>query len=125
MIEIEQFGKDHWSLLAYVEARYMDNRGILDHRNMRCNIEKHPLFATPVQAHFRWRPEYGTKLKDGTRLEDHDDWDCLEDLERAGLVEIISMINGFVRLTPRGKEIACQLRLYKLNGGNYAEFSPA
>ncbi len=30
---------------------------------------------------------YPTRLKDGSELANHDDWDCISDMEAAGLVE--------------------------------------
>ena len=120
---IGSFGKDHWSLLAYVEACCVDHGGVLDLRHMRCNPCRHPLLADS-RVHRGWKPEWGTRLKGGTILEHHDDWDCLEDLEEAGLVEIVSTVNGIVRLTPSGETLAARLRLHKQRGGGYANFDP-
>ena len=118
-IEVARWGKDHWSVLAYVETRCVDGRdgvGELDHRNLS------------RKGGHAWKPEYCTRLKgngDGTihHAEDHDDWDCLDDLEAAGLVDVHSAVNGLVTMTDLGMEIAGSLRAWKAAGGNYAEFS--
>lgn len=123
----ETWGKDHWSTLAYVESCSVDSRnpeGIasLDLRRMRCNRNKHPL----VKANgFPWDKSNGTIIKGGKILKDHDDWDCLEDLEKEGLVEVISLVNGYVKLTDKGIKIAHQLREHKAKGGQFSTFTPS
>ena len=130
-VPVERFGKDHWSLLAYVETRCVDsatNTGQLDPLRVRCNPKRHPLMA--VSRGFeprRWEPSYGSRLR-ATRtgrvpqLKTHDDWDCLDDLETAGLVEVLSLVNGFVRMTPSGLKVAAALRAHKAEGGVFATF---
>jgi hypothetical protein len=136
---IVRWGKDHWSLLAYVECVCVDGSdtiGAIDKRRVRCNPATHPLhnavFGVP------WKPEYGTRLRGffdfpnradavasemaGLQLLAHDDWDCLDDLEAAGLVEIISTTNGFVRMTKTGIAESAALREHKISGGNFANF---
>lgn len=99
-----KFGKDHWSLLAYVETRAVDHRGTIEHDHLRCHAQRHPEFfgagtreavAGAVDA-----SRYATRLRgaiiDGTgrahygveELADHDDYDCLNDLVAAGLIEV-------------------------------------
>lgn len=130
-VPLERFGKDHWSLLAYAETRAVDQDG-LDRRHLRCNAERHP-HLTSVYHRNEWKPEWGTRLKGYFAAEDksqhqlpeHDDWDCLEDLEAAGLLEILSLINGFVRITPEGRRVVNELRQHKHDGGNFANFTPS
>ena len=118
---VTAFAKDHWSLLAYIETRCVETHLLyagLDKRRMRCNPYRHPLLA-----HRRdWSPRWGTRLANGQVLADHDDWDCLDDLEAVGLVEILSLINGFVRLTESGISMCAGLRAHKINGGTFATF---
>lgn len=134
-ISVEQFGKDHWSLLAYVETRCVDYKGELDREHLRCNEKIRPMLkgyrtAGPGMG---WKPEYGTRLKgyfeDRTnkalKLEDHDDWDCLDDLEDAGYIEILSLVNGWVTLTKLGSEVSSKLRLHKAQGKMFADFTLA
>ena len=129
-VPVPRFGKDHWSLLAYVETRCVDsigNTGTLDPLRMRCNPKRHPMMAVSRFGERKWEPTYGTRLR-MTRtgrvpqLRTHDDWDCLEDLDAAGLVEVVSLVNGFVRMTSSGLKIAATLRAHKAEGGVFATF---
>lgn len=131
-IEPSDFGKDHWSLLAYVETCCVDGNGgigTLDGRRLRCHTERHPLLS---QSHASWKPSYGTRLSrywpngktpDPTRLlEHHDDFDCLDDLAQAGLLTIHSLVNGFVTMTELGQRVAGALRAHKATGQPFATF---
>ncbi len=136
-IEPKDFGKDHWSLLGYIQYVCMNasprNGGVgeMDRRKLRCNPSNHPMLSSEMTT--SWKPEYGSRLQgywtdgdktDSSRLVlDHDDWDCIDDMEAAGYVELISMVNGFIRLTPLGAQIAGKLAEYKSLGGNYADFT--
>ena len=101
------FSKDHWSLMAYIECRCVDDEkgiGLLDRSRMRTNANKHPLLAANSGS---WRKEWSTRLKGffdfddrqdaekaisaGFMLDGHDDWDCLDDLEAAGYVETLNL----------------------------------
>jgi hypothetical protein len=143
-ISVSQFGKDHWSMLAYVEhccVNGMDGFGRLDRRRLRCIPAKRPMLAAALASDIGWKLEYSTRLKGfsqfegrddpekaiaaGVQLRDHDDWDCLDDLEAAGLVEIQSLVNGVVNMTKRGSAVAGQLRAHKASGGQFADFSLA
>lgn len=133
-LTIDDFGKDHWSLLAYIKTRCVDYKGVLDIKHMRT---KNPAL-TPANSIFgpqAWKPEYGTRLsgywnKDGSinpkrRLDNHDDHDCQEDFERLGLIENIGTgLNPAVKLTEQGLELAAQVDAYKANGGVFAHFKP-
>lgn len=127
-IPVEKWGRDHWSLLAYVESVCVD-RQTLDHRRMRCNQNTHPLlYRMPPGLYPKGPFKYGTRLRgyfedNAKQLADHDDWDCLDDLEAEGLVEIISMINGIVTMTDKGLKLSHTLREHKAKGGNFAGFS--
>lgn len=136
-IPITDFGKDHFSLLGYIETLCVDSIeegvGTIDRERMRCNEKRHPQFVGRRCADVvRWKPEYGTRLSgyflDGDKRDpkrqigDHDDWDALEDLEEAGLVTWISSVNGFVTLTEFGIRVANALRAHKAKGGQFATF---
>jgi hypothetical protein len=107
-VVIDKFGKDHWATFAYIETRTVDYLGVLEHDHMRCNEIRHPLMAnagkrglvvggTPGSA-------YATRLKKTTRVSgqweseelfDHDDYDCVNDLIAAGLLEVtMPGVNG-------------------------------
>lgn len=57
--------------------------------------------------------------KQGVNL---DDWDCVEDLEKAELLNIISLVNGFVKLTDKGFEVVADLRKHKASGRRFSNF---
>lgn len=136
-VPVSDFGKDHWSLMAYIETLCVDsiNKGIgtIDKRRVRANEKTHPLHAVNSGHGIGWESSYGTRLScycneqgntcPSRQLPDHDDWDCLNDLEAAGLIDVISEANGFVKLTDKGREVAGRLRAHKSKGGMFATFS--
>jgi hypothetical protein len=134
-ISESRFGKDHWSMLAYAQSCCVNGKegfGTLDNRKMRANEKTHPLLAVnqnslPLSS--GWQPSWGTRLhgffeeRDAAlQLPDHDDWDCLDDLEAAGYLEIVSMVNGFVHMTELGNKVCGLLLAFKANGGQFAQF---
>lgn len=124
-IPMERFGKDHWSLLAYIETCCVEGEngiGSINFYRMRCNIEQHPSLVGSYPTTRSWKREYGTVLRDGSIIDWHDDIHCLDDLERAGLIEIVSLANGLVKLTERGNKICSLLRTHKANGKKWVDF---
>jgi hypothetical protein len=121
-IPVDKWGKDHWSLLAYIETCCVDQKGHFELVRIRVNPYTHPLCAVGMLSHRKWKPDYDTLLNDGTRLINHDDIDCLDDLEVAGMVFIKSLVNGFAYLTPLGITVSAKLREYKIAGKNYKDF---
>ncbi len=132
IISIDEFGKDHWSLLGYIETCCVDGGGKVNHNRMRTNENRNP----SVGSGQSWKDEYSTRLKSfpwGSkdekekakhRVAGHDDWDCLEDLEQAGFANLISYVNGFVHITSMGLTITAELRAHKANGGSFFNFTP-
>jgi len=120
-VPIEEFGADHWSTFGYIETRIVDHDGVPAFHHLRCLAARHPLF----QHRGGDAGRYPTKLKGGRTLYDHDDWDCLDDLVAAGLLENKGTgANPVYCLTPRGEEIAGKLRAHKGRGGKWDEFVP-
>lgn len=132
-IPMDRWGKDHWSTLAYVEICTVDHQrapgiGEITRERMRANPNTHPMLAHLSD----WNPAHGTRLKGFKShaetpdlcLPHHDDWDCLDDMEAAGLVEMYSTVNGYVQITALGRRIAHQLRDHKARGGTFASFEP-
>ena len=77
-VEMSRWGKDHWSTFAFVARCCADGgaRGFdIPHRR-------------PAFAHIRWDQNVPTILRGGEKLYDHDDWDCLDDAQAAGLLLI-------------------------------------
>jgi hypothetical protein len=120
MLGIESFGKDHWSLMAYLGYLASNNFNI-DRRRMRCNEVKHPLL-NGKPSHLKWDDSYSTHLKSENIIVGHDDWDCLDDLEDHDFVNIISLANGVFLLTEKGAECQKQLTLHKQAGQKFKEF---
>lgn len=122
-IPMARWGKDHWSLLAYVETVCVDKHGEIDLQRMRCDADRHPQYVYLRGFGDELHSEkYPTLLRDG-ELPDHDDWDCLDDLENAGLVENVGFtMRPKYAMTDRGHEIAAALRKHKATGGQYAKF---
>lgn len=151
LIPVADFGKDHWSLLAYLESCVVDpadsrltpaRGGVstlpaktaqLNKERIRCNEQRHPFHR--VNTLVQWQPSYGTRLAgywlpDGSKaparqIRDHDDWDALNDLEAAGFAEVVNEANAIVRITDAGITMAGRLRAHKCGGGNFANFKAA
>lgn len=121
----ELWGKDHWSTFGYVETRIVDHGGAINFSHMRCDVGRHPGYAhAGCSSEFGGGP-YPTKLKGGAELKDHDDWDCLEDAERAGYIENTGTgVNPHYRMTEAGRPLAAKLRAHKQQGGSFANFEP-
>jgi hypothetical protein len=95
------FGTDHWSTFAYVETRAVDYNGLLDHDRMRCHAGRHPVMLQAkrrVSGASADGSRYPTRIKASatpdahgrygvTKVPDHDDYDCLDDLIAAGLLQ--------------------------------------
>lgn len=131
-IPMKDWGKDHWSLLLYVESRCVDYHGILDHDHMRDKLMR----GTHRPMGGKWDGKDGTRLsgyfkEDGSKdtsrqLKNHDDHDCLEDLEAALLVKNVgSGMNPQCVMTDEGYRIITQLRKWKADGNHCATFIPA
>jgi hypothetical protein len=141
-IPLEDWGKDHWSTLAYLETRIVDHRGRISHDHMRCHAGRHPaMLAAKRRVHGTSADgsAYPTRLRAGRTLPDHDDYDCLDDMIAAGFVTATmppapagTLITGLVEaelmtratyaLTEAGQRVVGELRVHKGNGGNYAGF---
>lgn len=95
-IPVELWHVDHLSTLLYYETRHVDGLE-LDHRKLRDACEKYP-----------------TILKDGTRVSDHGDIDCLSDASAAGF----GKSNGLFRVTlsDLGWAFVAEVRKQRGNG---------
>ena len=90
-----KFGRDHWSTLLYAESCAVDHSGVLDSRRMRKYNE---------------RGKYPTRLAGGeVSSEYHDDYACLQDLEREGYLGFWPA-QASVVLTDKGWQKAGELR---------------
>ena len=118
-IGVEDFGQDHWSLFAYVESRVVDRGGTIEKQHLRCIHARHPL-----RAHEGGDARlFPTRLRGDRTVPDHDDWDCLDDLEAAELIENVGTgLQRVYRLTDPGRFVAGKLRAHRGQGGTYREF---
>ncbi len=133
-IEIDRWGKDHWSTLAYLESRVIDNGGTINNLQMRCDSRLHRHFAHVETMGMTNGGKYPTRLQDSIELEKHDDWSCLEDMVASELViakfrenpkmqgEIFGHMEAKVKLTELGTQVSGMLRAHKASGGVFAKF---
>ena len=113
--DTDKFGKDHWSMFAYIESRCVDNKGILDMRNVRLDGEQYPTRL------YGW---FEDKNNPSLEISGHNDLDCADDLEDVGLIENIGTgYNRVYKMTAVGSAVSGELRKHKANGGSYATFS--
>lgn len=132
-VPMEKWGKDHWSTLAYLETVVVDHRGRIDNRKMRTDPRLHREFYSQPPGMSISESGYPTRLKDGEKLEDHDDWSCLEDMVKKGLVRawfcekksdsFFDKSFARVELTEFGWRVAHSLRRHRASGKKYAEFA--
>lgn len=128
--KLEEFGKDHWSTFAYIETVCVDQKGRPSLDRMRCNMNRHPGLVGATVNRFgtaKWKPEYSTRLKGHfqtpNQINGHDDHDCADDLERAGLIKVKgSGIHPVYEMTKLGIQVASMLREHKAKGRNFADF---
>lgn len=126
-IPMAEFGKDHWSVLAYVETRCVDHSGVVDLIRMRCNSRRHPGLnarrSEVLDQNDDGTYKYPSILAGGKTEPEHDDWDCFYDLEAAGLIEDIgSGINPVARMRDAGRKMVALIRTWKASGGSFATF---
>ncbi len=120
-VPMEKWGKDHWSTLGYIETRCVDHKGVPALEHMRTDPDRHPgLVAYSYNMPTEKSP---TRLKGDATKENHDDWDCADDMIAEGLLKWQGTgINPVFVLTKRGRQVAAKLRAHKVNGGNFAGF---
>lgn len=83
----ELWGKDHFSTCLYVESRAVDHCGkpALAHmRTWKNRVRRGWGKDVPASPGGK---DYPTRLANGVELHEHDDWDCVEDMVAAGLIE--------------------------------------
>jgi len=138
-IPMAKWGKDHWSILAYLETVEVecggfqvgfDGRMRQGRRNFRvmpqeCPKPKRFDKCPRLQDAEPMEHEHGTRLNDGTVVEGHDDWCCIQDMAMDGLftTKLISVEPGkILHLSKIGWNIVNALRKHKAEGGSFASF---
>ena len=105
---LARFGRDHKSLLLYIETRCVDNDGKLEKAHLRCNPDRHPAFAHSGGWDDKNSTRWDAKVE---RVVGHDDWDCIDDLVAAGLLEWLGTgTHPKFKLTETGWIVAHGLR---------------
>lgn len=119
IIPVDLFGVFHWMMLFRVEGWAVMNNGEIEKDRMRTNYNKRP----PAPKNKQWDKANSTVLNNGELVEDHDDWDCLQDLIDNGFVQIETWKNKeFVKLTEYGFETFVKLRKFRQNGNRVYSF---
>lgn len=131
-IPISNWARDHWSVLLYLKSCDLNKGGIVDNRRMRVNPRLHRKFTTSTQMVIPGGPS-DTKLRDGSVAANHDDWSCLEDMVKAGVLRAyfrvkskssaFNCLEARVSLTERGWSIVQSLERFKSRHGSYEEFT--
>lgn len=123
--ELRKWGRDHWSTYAYIETRIVNHGGRPDRDHMRCDLGLHYEQRPPRRREkVKVQP---TRMADGSTIEDHDDWSCLEDAIRLGLL-IEKEPSGMdcpasYAFTEAGIDVALTLRRHMIvGGGNSCDF---
>lgn len=135
LIPMGKWGKDHWSTLGYVEAVSVENAGFQVGQDPRMKTNRRhsrvlqtcprPRRTAGFTLGVVMAPEHATRLKDGTQVDGHDDWACLQDFVGEGLFEYGSEVEPkkTLRLSERGLALTAALRAHKANGGSYSDFT--
>lgn len=136
-IPMSNWGKDHWSCLGYIESVITECSGFQvgsDARmrqgryHFRIMFEECPHPRRPSKAPFAipMEPKHGSRLKDGSFVEGHDDWHCVQDMANEGLfVEMVGDVEPKVmlHLSDKGRTLAEKLRKHKGSGGSFGTFT--
>lgn len=112
-VPMELWGKDHLSTLLYIESRAVDGGGKPKIAQMR-QWPGHPRRGWEGGGMPSGPTAHPTRLKDGSGLSNHDDWDCVSDMEAAGLVEWHGTgLQPIITLTDYGWLVAGALRRHR------------
>lgn len=135
-VPMNKWGKDHWSTLAYIETVMVEVQGFQvgfdarmrqKRRTFRVMHEQCPQPKRPSRGGMGipMEPKYGSRLNDGTSLEGHDDWDCVQDMAVEGLftVGVEGVEPGAtLQFSEKGLNLAQALRKHKIGGGVFGNF---
>jgi hypothetical protein len=124
----ELWGRDHYSTLAYVEARLVEGCYTVSFDpRMRQNRRHFRVLPGRKGQGVPMSPEHGSRLADGTYLPWHDDWCCVQDMLQAGLFEgdPDDWDAGMtLKLSDKGHAAAAALRKHKAEGGSFSNCGP-
>lgn len=118
IIPENQFGKDHFSLLLYLETRAVDHSG-----NLIAEGEGRFSSIYRLREYNYGGTNYPTRLKGGVNADDeHDDYSCLNDFIVAGWITQDDDDEDVIHLTEKGWNMAHQLRRWKADGKRIIDF---
>lgn len=119
MIPMKDWGRDHWGVFLYIEDVCVNRRGVPDLRRIQANENRHPgLMGITPAGTFLDGAKFGIRLAGGRELPgpDYDEWDCIDDLEREGLIEEVgTILHPLFKMTEKGNKIASKRRVDKAN----------
>ena len=137
---MSKWGKDHWSTLAYIDTVITDyvyfpiikndrmrttkNNLIILHNNGIYKKEKFIRDGSYIKSEVEVK-EYPTRLNDGTEIKDHDDFSCIVDFAKEGLLnkdEKHITVDSKIKLSKLGRDVINKLREHKSKGKNFADF---
>lgn len=129
-IPVERWGKDHFNLLAYIGCRNTNNGCVLDGDHLRVNAAKNVGIPKRYPSGADWNPKYGTRLRGhfdnkndkSLQLGDHDDVDCLDDMEAEGLITCGTRVSLYAQLTNWGRKFNAALTDHMAQGGASGNF---
>lgn len=146
VVPMRLWGKDHWSMLGYVEAEMVesgmfqvgfDARIRQNRRNVRVMAQECPrpkrAKPTSLGQYGGWDEKYRTRLNDGSEAANHDDWCCVQDMAAEGLFASTHKTPRPIaqedvepkvklRLSEKGQRLAAALRQHKATGGQFGNF---
>lgn len=127
LIPMSNWGKDHWSTLAFIETVMVENGFFPFKGDARMRSNRRHFRLMPSDFGIVMPREQGSRLKDGTNAENHDDWCCIQDMAAEGLLDKPQEdldVGVRVKFSDKGMRIAQQLRTHKMNKGSFGNFEP-
>lgn len=103
-------GRDHRSTLLFLQTVEANNGGDVRRAATRGCAAGFPNRMRDKRCG-QWSPEYGTRYDDGLRDGEHDDYDCLFDMEGWGFLEVVAGtgLQPVIRLTAKGHDYCAKL----------------
>lgn len=129
-IPVERWGHCHWNLLAYIGCRNANHGCVLDGDHIRVNPAKHVGIVKRFHGSRDWDDKWGTRLRGhannkndiSLRLGQHDDIDCLDDMEAEGLITQGTRVSMYAQLTTWGRKFCAALNDHMQQGGSSGNF---
>lgn len=142
-IPMDNWSDDHWRLLVLMADVHLATAEggipVMDYDRMRINPSSHIVHCATCdadQANRAWNAYGGTMTRRPSsdvdterrpgevdwRISYHDDFDCVEELEAEGMLDILSTAKGEYKMTVRGLDMADRLRSHVATGRPIRDF---